>query len=127
MKCGPEANRFGEFVVKNLWDESVEFYELLAQGHWKAPDLKKLQKDLASLSTKQRAIVRQCVIKSLSAGLHRFLFALGEAHDLDEAIAVIVDGVNIADQSDGLHGETLGPDGWMARFSKYPESYPDYK
>jgi hypothetical protein len=127
VKCGPAANKFGEFVVKNLWDESVEFFDLLARGHWKAPAIQQLQKDLAALSPEQRSIVRQCVLQSLGTGLHQFLFALGEAHDFKQGITVIVDGVDIVEQSDGLHGESFGPDGWMAKYSKHPEGYPQYK
>ncbi len=126
MKCGPAANKFGEFLVRNLWDESVEFFDRLARGRWKTPALRQLQEDLAAFSPEQRAIVRQCVLQSLGAGLHRFLFALGEAHESGQGIAVVVDGVDVAGQSDGLHGETFGPDGWMARYSKHPEGYPEY-
>lgn len=127
MKCGPAANKFGEFIVKNLWDESVEFFDPLTRGHWKALAIQQLQQDLGALSPEQRAIVRQCVVQSLGAGLHRFLFALGEAQDSNQGLAVVVDGVDIVEQSDGLHGETSGPDGWMAKYSAHPEAYPEYK
>jgi hypothetical protein len=38
-----------------------------------------------------------------------------------EGIALLVDGKNLVELSDGLHGESLGADGWNARFSKYGE------
>jgi hypothetical protein len=114
-------------MVKNLWDESLEFFDLLAQGHWKAPALQQLQNDLMAMSPEQRIIVRQCVVKAMGTGLHQFLFALGEAHDCEQGIAVVVGDVDICEQSDGLHGEIFGPDGWMAKYSKHPEGYPDYK
>src|SRR5262249_32258767 len=123
----PAANKFGEFIIKNLWDESVEFFDLLSRGHWKAPALKKLQKEVVALSPQQLAIVRRCVVETLGVGLHRFLFALGEARDFDQGIAVVVDGVDVVEQSDGLHGESFGPDGWMAKYSRHPEGYPEYK
>jgi hypothetical protein len=127
MKCGPAANKFGEFIVKNLWDEAIEHHDLLARGHWKAPALQQLQKDLARLTPKQKKIVRQCIIEALGSGLHQFLFALAEAHDFEQGIAVVVDGVNVVEQSDGLHGEPFGPDGWMAKYSKHPEGYPEFQ
>ena len=127
MKCGPAANKFGEFIVTNFWDESVEFFDQLVRGHWKAPALQQLQKDVAALSPAQRATVRQCVLQSLGAGLHRFLFALGEAHDFNQGPTIVVDGVDVVEQSDGLHGETFGPDGWMAKYAKHREGYPEYK
>jgi hypothetical protein len=126
MKCGPAANKFGEFIVKNLWDESLDFFDRLARGHWKAPADQPIQRELMALAPEQIALIRRCVVKSLGAGLHRFLFALGEAHDFEKEIAVIVDGVNVVEQSDGLHGESFGPDGWMAKYSRHPEGYPEF-
>jgi hypothetical protein len=58
-------------MVKNLWDQSIRFYDLLARSHWKAPALQQIQKDLAALSPEQRAIVRRCVVLSLGNGLSR--------------------------------------------------------
>lgn len=127
MKCGPAANKFGQFIVKNLWDNAIEDYDLLARGHWKTPAVQQLQKEVAALTPQQREIVRRCIVESLGSGLHQFLFALGEAHDFKQGIAVVVDGVDIVEQSDGLHGELFGPDGWMAKYSKHPEGYPDFK
>ena len=119
MKSGDPVHKFGEFLVKNLHDEAIGFFEQLALGQWKAPALQPLQKALASLTPPQREIIRECVRRSLVAGLHRFLFALGEAHDIDQGITVLVDGADIAEQSDGLQGEIFGDDGWLAKYSKY--------
>ena len=121
MKCGPAANKFGEFIVKNLYDEAIDFFEMLSKGHWKAPGLKALQAQVQALSPGQLDLVRSCIQKAVGAGLHRFLFALGEAYDFKQGIAVMVDGINVVEQSDGLHGESFGPDGWMAKFSKFPD------
>ena len=119
MKCGPEANKFGEFLVKHLHDETVEYFDRLAVGKWKSPATQPLQNELAKLSPKQRELVRRCILQSLRSGMHQFLFALGEAHDFNRGIAVVVDGVNIAEQSDGLQGEMFGDDGWLAKYSKH--------
>jgi hypothetical protein len=127
VECGPAANKFGEFIVKILWDKAIQFHDLLDRGHWKAPLLQQLQKDLAALTPKEREIVRRCVVQSLGVGLHDFLLALGEAHDFKKGIAVVVDGIDIVEQSDGLHGESFGPDVWMAKYSKHPEGYPEFK
>jgi hypothetical protein len=120
MKCGPQADKFGKFIITKMFDEAIGAYDGLARSHWKAPTLQQLQADLAALTPEQRDIVRQCVIEAIGSALHSFLFALGEAHDFGEGIALLVDGVNIVEQSDGLHGEPYGPDGWLAKYSKYP-------
>jgi hypothetical protein len=125
MQCGPAANKFGEFVVKNLWDKSFEFYDLLARGHWKAPSLQELQDQLAAFSDEQRDVVRRCIAQSLSHGLHQLLLAIVDAYEMNQGISMIVDGVNIVEQSDGLHGEIFGEDGWMAKYSEYAKDYPE--
>lgn len=52
----------------------------------------------------------------LVAALHSLLFTMtGE----DGTPAIVVEGHDVAEDSDGLHGELFGEDGWLARFSKY--------
>ena len=119
MKVGPQADKFGAFIMKKLRDEAIDYYDGLARKHWKAPGLQPLQVALATMTPEQRAVVRRCIISSVDAALHSFLFGLGEAHDRNEGIAVTVDGKNIVEQSDGLHGELFGDDGWYGRYSKH--------
>ena len=87
----------------------------------KAPALQKLQKDLASLPENHRTIVRRCVIQSVDNGRHDFLFALQESYENESDIEVVVDGQNIAENSDGLHGELFTEDGWKAKYGKFGE------
>jgi hypothetical protein len=72
----PELEKFGSFVISQLWDSALEHHDLLAKGYWKTPALQNLQDELAALSEKQKEIVRQCVVEALRVGLHDFLFAL---------------------------------------------------
>ncbi len=67
-------------------------------------------------------MARRVLLKALDVGLHDFLFGLQEAHDLEQGITVMVEDQNIAEFSDGLHGEPWSEDGWIARFSQYPQS-----
>lgn len=122
MKVGTEADKFGAFLVAKLRDAAIDHADALLAAHWKAPGLQSLQADLGRLTAEQRAIVRRCVVEAVDGGIHDFLFALGEEYDSDSSIAIIVDGHNIATQSDGLHGELYTDDGWYARFSKHGAS-----
>ncbi|HKB40580.1 MAG TPA: hypothetical protein VKD72_29410 [Gemmataceae bacterium] len=119
MRVGPQAEKFGAFVVAKLHDASIDFFDRLAQGHWKAPRLQALQAALATFTDEQRAIVRRSVLAVLETGLHNFLTALDEARYCGEGIAVVVDGCDIAEQSDGLSGELYGETGWLARYRKH--------
>ena len=58
----------------------------------------------------------------VDTGLHDFLFALQQIADFDNDINVLVDGKNIVEQSDGLHGELFGDNGWFARYSKHGQN-----
>lgn len=117
----PELEKFGSFVIKNLWDRAIEHHDLLAKKHWKSPALQEVQGALASLDEEQKEIVRRCVVEAVNVGLHDFLFALQETHDLEKGIKVLVDGKNVAELSDGLQGEPYGSEGWIAKYGKYPK------
>jgi hypothetical protein len=105
--------------MTKLRDPAIDFYDGLARGHWKAADDQAIQAALAQLTEEQRTLVRECVTRALDYGIHSFLFQLGVAYDNEGWIAVMVDGCNIVEQSDGLLGEPFGPDGWLAMYSKH--------
>jgi hypothetical protein len=119
MKAGPQADEFGAFLMTKLRDSAIDEADALLSAHWKAPGLLSLQNDLAKLTPDQRAVVRRCVITSIDGGIHDFLFALSEEHDAGGRIAIVVEGQDIAGQSDGLHGEPYTDEGWFGRFSKH--------
>lgn len=59
------------------------------------------------------------MIASVDTGICSFLFALGMAHDFKKDVAIVVNGKNILELTDGLHGESYGKEGWNAKYSKY--------
>lgn len=110
---------FGEFVVAKLRDAAIDHADGLLAGRWEAPGLRALQADLRRLTPEQRVLVRRCVVAAVDSGLHDLLFALQEEHDAGGRVSVVVDGEAVAAESDGLHGEPYGGEGWFARFSKH--------
>ncbi|QDT01339.1 hypothetical protein [Adhaeretor mobilis] len=119
----PAVDKFGKIVVTKLRDNAIDFFDLASQGHWRAPSLQNLQRELADQTPEQIDLIRRCVIQAIETGMHDFLFALVEANDF-ENVHVMVDGVNVADESDGLHGEQFTEEGWIAKFAKHPEGSP---
>ena len=117
-----ELDRFGRLIVTSLRDNGIKHFDGLANSHWKAPSLQNLQADLAKLTDEQKAVVRRCIIQCLDNALHDFLFALVEANDFDKGIALVVDGKNLAEISDGLHSEPYTDEGWIAKFSEFPNT-----
>ena len=124
MKVGPKADKFGEFLIANLRDAAIDRFDSLASDHLKSPRTESLRKALAGMSIEDRVVVRRCVLTCVDTGLHDFLFALHQIADFENDITVVVDGKNIVEQSDGLHGELFSGDGWFARFSKHGQ-YPE--
>jgi hypothetical protein len=118
-------DKLGEFVMKNLRDPAIDHADNLLRGRWKAPALQSLQTQLGTLSPKQKELVRRSVRSSIDTAIHDFLFALQERADFENDIQLLVDGKNVVPLSDGIHGESFGPEGWMARFSAHGEPPED--
>ncbi|HKQ39082.1 MAG TPA: DUF6547 family protein [Verrucomicrobiae bacterium] len=112
-------DKFGQFIIENLRDKAIEQNEMLLGGKLKAKNLHELQQMVAALPDKQKDLIRQVVRDLLNTAIHDFLFALQDAHDRRHGIEVLVDGENIAEASGMLHGEHLGDQGWIERFSRF--------
>lgn len=125
MRAGPQAERFGQFVVEKLRDRPLNFFDAVLAGRMKSERVKALGTELVALTEEQKGVVRRCVQMAPDHAIHDFLFALGEAHDFGTEIEVLVDGENIVGQSDGLAGELFGEKGWLTKYSKHgPEVDP---
>lgn len=115
-------DKFGRFIVENMRDKGIDYYDKLTQGFWKVPSLQSLQEELKQFDEKQLSIIRQCIVSTLDDAIHDFLFALQVSSDLDRGIQVIVDGQNVAELSDGLNGEPYAEDGWYDKYSSFGEN-----
>jgi hypothetical protein len=115
------VDAFGRFLMANLRDEALEYYDLLTRGHWRAPELAPLQGDLGALTARQRAILRRCVVATVDHAIHHFLLSLLEQDDDGGAIRVLARGADVATLSEDLDGELYTADGWLARYSRFGE------
>ena len=114
--------KFGRLVIETIRDKPIHHHILMQQGHWKTPAVQELQRALASLPPEQKELMLKAVTDAVDTALHYFLMALQEAHDREQGIEVRVDGENIAERSGMLHGEHFGEEGWIAKFSKFPQN-----
>lgn len=110
---------FGEFLVKNLRDKGIENAEILLDNKSKAPSNLKIQAELSKFDESQKQLIKEIVIKSIDVAIHDFLFSLHELADFENNIQISVNGENIVEFSDGIHGESYSEDGWNTKFSKY--------
>jgi hypothetical protein len=103
--------KFGKFVVEKIWDEPIEHHLLMQNSHWNSPEVQELQGAIVALPGDQKALTLKAVRYAVYTSLHYLLHGLQEAHDLHQGIEVLVDGKNVAELSDMLHGEFFGEDG----------------
>lgn len=113
--------KFGYFIVSNFRDKAIEQHDMLLQGRLRGQAVQKLQNKISELPEEQKALIRQIVIDVIDTAMHDFLFAVQDAHDRELGIEILVDENNVAETSGMLHGEHLGKDGWIAKFSKFPK------
>ena len=115
-------DRFCQFMVSNLRDRALEQHELLLKGRLRGIVVQGLQNDVAKLTSEQRELLRKVVTDVVDTALHDLIFAIQDAHDRLLGLEVLMDGTNVAEESGMLHGEPLGEVGWIARFSRFPET-----
>ena len=115
MKALTPVDKFGKFIVENLRDKGIDFAEGLLSKHWKAPSLLDMQNEIANLNDIQKSAFIKAVTETLDGAMHDFLFALQEIND----IQILVDGQNIVELSDGIHGEAYSNEGWFSKYSKH--------
>ena len=72
-----------------------------------------IQSKISEFSDEQKKLILSCVVKSIDAGIHDFLFALQDYGTKDfREVKIMVDEFDIEQLSDGLQGEIFGENGW---------------
>jgi len=114
-----KVDKFGKFLVDNLRDKGIIYAEGLLNNKWKAPVLQNIQLGLTNLEDSEKEVVRNAIIATLDSAIHDFLFALQEQTDFENGIKILVDGENVIELSDGIHGEPYSDEGWYSKYSKF--------
>ncbi|NHJ31309.1 MAG: hypothetical protein FK732_00460 [Asgard group archaeon] len=120
MDSSETLDKFGQFIITNLRDNAIDFFDKLIAGVYKANKLQRLQDNLMHFSPEEKEFVRKCLVAGIDTAIHDFLLALMENYSTNKDIEVIVDGQNIVPLSKGLYRELPTKDGWFAKFSRYP-------
>lgn len=120
MEASTPLDRFGEIIIKNLRDSPIEATELLMAGRAKVENdsqLALMQDQLVQLGESQRELIRQLLDYTSTIAIHDFISELQNAND--EGLEVIIDDVNVIEESDEVQNQLLDEDGWIERFSRY--------
>lgn len=110
---------FGKFIIENLFDRGKLKFETIAKKEFSTNNQNHLQFRFEKISPENKRLVEEIIDSVLTTAIHDFLFAIEEENDLKQRIKINVNGNNIADLSDGLHGEVFLEDGWIKQYSKY--------
>ena len=124
MKTLSPLDKFGKFIVENLRDKGIDFAEGLLKKQWNAPGLLEMQNEIANLNETQKTAFINAITKTIDGAIHDFLFALQEQADFNNDIQILVDGENIVELSDGIHGEAYSDEGWFAKYSLHKSDTP---
>ncbi|WP_417888156.1 DUF6547 family protein [Zunongwangia sp.] len=110
-------------IIDNLRDKQIDWFKGLIQGKWRSQESKEFHAKLSKLTQEEKQVVADVLEKILEKSMHDFLFAIQESNDLDSGLKVFMDGENVAELSDVLHGEIFTEDGWIERFSRHKSVY----
>ena len=119
MNTNESLDKFGHFIIRNMRDNAIDFFDKLLEGRFKAEKLQNLLKELKQFTPEQITIIRKCLIAGIDTTIHDFLFALEEIAETSQDIEVLVDGKNVVNLSDELHRELFSENGWFSKFSQY--------
>ncbi len=116
-------DKFGKLIVEKLRDKQIDMFQGLIKGTWRDKGSKELHVKLSKLTQDQKQVVADVLEETLECVMHDFLFAIQESDNLDTGLKVYMDNKNVAELSDGLHGEIFGEEGWIHRFSRHKSFY----
>jgi len=119
METSESLDKFGQFIIANLRDNAIDFFDKLIAGVYKANKLQRLQDSLMHFSPEEKDFIRKCLVAGIDTAIHDFLLALMENYSTKKDIEVLVDGKNIVLLSKALYKELPTKDGWFASFSRY--------
>ena len=103
---------FGRYLMSQTFDVAVRGTDSVLSGSARAPDAQQLHVRLSDLTEDQQDAVRELTRDAVIEALHGLLHGL--SHDEDQ-IRLLYKGVDVAAESDGLHGDLFF---WMRDLSE---------
>jgi hypothetical protein len=110
---------FGQFLMKNYRDKTLNTLDVALANKWKSVSLREFQAFLQTLNDQQRKTLSKGFQYLLDSALHDLLFSLQEENHFEGRIQILVDGYDVVELSDGIHGEQFGEDGWIEKYSDF--------
>ncbi|MDR2951075.1 MAG: hypothetical protein LBV71_17955 [Prevotella sp.] len=120
MKANDKLNTFGELLIENVRDRTIDKYNRIIEGKMKDANSLKLHTFISQLDENAKSILHRVIMDTIDNQLFNTLTLFEQNEEylvgyLGEKEVFH----NLVDESDGLAGELLGDDGWIKKYSKY--------
>ena len=111
---------FGKSYVSEIRDIVFRQFIKTINNKMKSESDKKLFSVFQEITEEQNKKICDCVLSTLDSSLHHFLWMIEQSDDFD-LIAKTEDGnISLKEISDGLCGELYSNEGWISKYSEYP-------
>lgn len=123
-------NKFGELLISQVRDKTIEQWERIMSGEVKSKRALNIYNEIQlELNEPARVLVTNLITQAVDSTLHNFLYMCEQQDNID---ILFKDGeetgneeeINIKEVSDGLTGELYTEDGWILSYSTKPYSEP---
>lgn len=111
---------FGSCLIREARDEAISAVDRLLAGDDRSDRGRRVGALLGDLTPSEVRSLRAVAVDAIDELLHQVLWMFERSEKYD-VVARLETGepVSLRDASDGLSGELYGPDGWIARFSRF--------
>lgn len=105
---------FGSIFIDEVRDRTIRVFDKKIEGFMKDAASQALFEEIQTLDESQRQILYRIIEQVTDLSIHNML-NMFEEH---EEIKLLLNGVNLTEESDGLAGVLYTVDGWISRYSK---------
>jgi len=117
-----ELDDFGQVLVHEIRDRAIrELFDRLTGSSDDTP----ADESLGHLSSSaDAAAIRDVIVTAVDGAIAGFLFVMDDASMREEDSKFEIfspAGKSLARMSDGIHAELFGPQGWITKYSEFPE------
>jgi len=117
-------DEFGQLLIASVRDPGISKLESFMRGELKSHSAQTMWESVKDFTPQQREVLRKIVIWSIDRTMHDFLWMFEQSENFSIGTSPSSGGsVKLAEVSDGLGGELYSEDGWISRFSQFPEGF----
>lgn len=114
-----ELETFGQIFIKNVRDRVISDIDMVLEGKYLDDEDLAMSNRFKQLDTISKDFINSLIPNIVDSCLFDFLDMIEQ----NEEIELKINGINLAEESDGLAGELYTEDGWIQKYTT--ERYSD--